>query len=47
MLITCGKIKEGGESMKKQYSLDFSIVRDEARVAAVQEILDKMETDPN
>ena len=33
--------------MKKQYSLDFSIVRDEARVAAVQEILDKLETDPN
>lgn len=32
---------------KKQYSLDFSIVRDEDRMHAVEEILDKMERDPN
>lgn len=32
--------------MKKKYSLDFSIVRDFDRMKAVEEILDKMETDP-
>ena len=32
--------------MKKAYSLDFSIVRDTDRTAAVYEILDKLEKDP-
>ena len=33
--------------MKKKYSLDFSIVRDVDRLHAVEEILDKMATDPS
>ena len=33
--------------MKKKYSLDFSIVRDIDRLAAVENILDTMETNPN
>lgn len=33
--------------MKKKYSLDFSIVRDKDRLAAVNEILDTLETDPS
>ena len=33
--------------MKKKYSLDFSIVRDIDRLAAVQDILDTLPTDPN
>lgn len=33
--------------MRKKYSLDFSIVRDTDRLHAVEEILDKMPTDPN
>ena len=33
--------------MKKKYSLDFSIVRDTERLAAVQQILDSLPTDPN
>lgn len=33
--------------MKKKYSLDFSIVRDTERLAAVQKILDTLPTDPN
>ena len=32
--------------MKKKYSLDFSIERDSDRCAAVQDILDQLETDP-
>lgn len=32
--------------MKKKYSLDFSIVRDIDRLAAVNEILDTLSTDP-
>ena len=32
---------------KKQYSLDFSIERDSDRLAAVNEILDKLDKDPN
>lgn len=32
--------------MKKKYSLDFSIVRDIDRLAAVNEILDTLNTDP-
>lgn len=33
--------------MRKQYSLDYSIERDTDRVAAVSEILDSLEKDPN
>jgi hypothetical protein len=33
--------------MKKKYSLDFSIVRDTDRLHAVEEILDKLDTDPS
>lgn len=33
--------------MKKPYSLDFSIVRDTDRTAAVYEILDSLEKDPS
>lgn len=33
--------------MKKKYSLDFSIVRDTDRLAAVQNILDTLPTDPS
>lgn len=33
--------------MKKPYSLDYSIERDTDRVAAVYEILDKLEKDPS
>ena len=33
--------------MKKKYSLDFAIVRDIDRLHAVEEILDKMATDPS
>ena len=33
--------------MKKKYSLDFSIVRDTDRLRAVEEILDKLNTDPS
>lgn len=33
--------------MKKKYSLDFSIVRDIDRLAAVQQILDSLATDPS
>jgi len=33
--------------MKKQYTLDYSIERDIDRVAAVAEILDSLEKDPN
>lgn len=32
--------------MKKKYSLDFSIVRDTDRLAAVNEILDTLSTNP-
>ena len=32
--------------MRKKYSLDFSIVRDIDRLAAVQQILDTLSTDP-
>lgn len=32
--------------MKKKYSLDFSIVRDTDRLAAVNEILDTLSTSP-
>jgi hypothetical protein len=32
--------------MKKKYSLDFSIVRDIDRLAAVNEILDTLSTNP-
>lgn len=32
--------------MKKKYSLDFSIVRDIDRLAAVNEILDTLNTNP-
>lgn len=32
--------------MKKLYSLDFTIVRDCDRLAAVQDILDKLPVDP-
>ena len=32
--------------MKKKYSLDFSIVRDIDRLAAINEILDTLNTDP-
>lgn len=32
--------------MKKKYSLDFSIVRDIDRLAAVNEILDSLSTNP-
>lgn len=35
------------ENMKKKYSLDFSIVRDTDRLRAVEEILDKLNTDPS
>ena len=38
--------KKGGDSMRKKYSLDFSIVRDTERLAAVQQILDSLPTDP-
>lgn len=33
--------------MKKKYSLDFSIVRDIDRLHAVEDILDKMNTNPS
>jgi hypothetical protein len=33
--------------MKKKYSLDFSIVRDTDRLAAVEEILDELPTNPS
>jgi len=33
--------------MKKKYSLDFSIVRDTERLAAVQKILDTLPNDPS
>ena len=33
--------------MKKQYTLDFSIVRDTDRLRAVEEILDTLENDPS
>lgn len=33
--------------MKKKYSLDFSIVRDIDRLAAVRSILDNLATDPS
>lgn len=33
--------------MKKKYSLDFSIVRDTDRLAAVQDILDSLPIDPS
>ena len=33
--------------MKKKYSLDFSIIRDTDRLKAVEDILDRMETDPS
>ncbi len=33
--------------MRKKYSLDFNIVRDTDRLAAVQDILDKLPTDPS
>lgn len=33
--------------MRKKYSLDFNIVRDVDRLAAVQDILDKLPTDPS
>jgi len=33
--------------MKKKYSLDFSIERDIDRLAAVQNILDGLETNPS
>ena len=33
--------------MKKPYSLDFSIVRDTDRTAAIYEILDSLEKDPS
>jgi len=32
--------------MKKKYSLDFSIVRDADRLRAIEEILDRLDTDP-
>ena len=37
----------GGGSMRKKYSLDFSIVRDSDRMHAVEEILDGLSTDPS
>ena len=33
--------------MKKAYSLDYSIERDSDRAAAVADILDSMDRDPN
>ena len=33
--------------MKKKYSLNFSIERDTDRLAAVEEILDTLDTDPS
>ena len=33
--------------MRKKYSLDFSIIRDIDRLHAVEDILDKMDTDPS
>ena len=33
--------------MKKKYSLDFSIIRDVDRLAAVREILDGLPTNPS
>ena len=33
--------------MKKNYSLDYSIERDTDRVAAIKDILDKLECDPS
>jgi len=33
--------------MKKAYDLDFNIVRDTDRTAAVRDILDKLEKDPS
>jgi hypothetical protein len=44
---TCYNIRKGGDSMKKKYSLDFSIVRDIDRLAAVRSILDSLATDPS
>ena len=34
-------------ALRKQYSLDYSIERDTDRVAAIYEILDGLEKDPN
>jgi len=33
--------------MKKQYDLDYTIERDTDRVAAIYDILDKLEKNPN
>ena len=33
--------------MKKQYSLDFSIVRDTDRLRAIEDILDTLDKDPS
>ena len=45
--LACYNKGKGGDSMKKKYSLDFSIVRDCDRLRAVEEILDTMATDPS
>lgn len=33
--------------MRKKYALDFSIIRDVDRMHAVEDILDRMDTDPS